>query len=579
MKHRLWIVSLVMFSCNGTGLKTATAESFPKLAPYSAISWKPSVEIGGQWYALLAIDEHSVDDIIRFAKQKYEQRWVKRFSEDLVQVLTEMGHPPGKTVNLTVRSMETGKQEVFKNVPMTRENRAKILNPPARGSDLKDAMDVFQKALDAQWAYRHASDADFNAAIDVLRSKLDKDDSEVELGVELQKIIAMGIDGHSGINFRVQGGGYLPFLIEPIGDRFVAFKPDRSGFLSHNLPYVTAIDGVEVGAWCRAASVLVPKGSPQYVRRHSLRVIRNVDYVRTLLNLPIKDTVRVRLNSADGGSSQTTSIPVASRRPIYGIWPPRPSGYCESDIAYLRLPKMNSDALEEIKTWMPRFHDSSGLIVDVRDNGGGSREALRLLYSYLAAPDDPPRAFTAARYRLFREFDQDHLAKRFMYPKDSQRWNTAERSAIDGFLESFRPQWTPPENQFSPWHYMVLSPLDESGVYHYDKPVAVLLNGKCFSATDIFLAGLKGMKNVTLIGTPSSGGSALSQRVTLGRSGLRMRIASMASFQADGKLFDGNGVQPHVLVNQAPEYFIGGRDEVLETAKSMLVVPQSKESK
>jgi peptidase S41-like protein len=52
---------------------------------------------------------------------------------------------------------------------------------------------------------------------------------------------------------------------------------------------------------------------------------------------------------------------------------------------------------------------------------------------------------------------------------------------------------------------MALTRLDEPNIYHYDKPVIVLLNGKSFSATDIFLAGLKGMKNVLLLGTPSSG--------------------------------------------------------------------------
>jgi peptidase S41-like protein len=89
---------------------------------------------------------------------------------------------------------------------------------------------------------------------------------------------------------------------------------------------------------------------------------------------------------------------------------------------------------------------------------------------------------------------------------------------------------------------------------------------KSFSATDIFLAGLKGMKNVLLLGTPSGGGSAATQEIVLGATPLRLRIGSMASFQADGKLFDGNGIQPDVLVEPVPEYYIGGRDNVLEEA-------------
>jgi hypothetical protein len=40
----------------------------------------------------------------------------------------------------------------------------------------------------------------------------------------------------------------------------------------------------------------------------------------------------------------------------------------------------------------------------------------------------------------------------------------------------------------------------------------------------------------------------------------------MASFQADGRLFDGHGVYPDALVEPAPEYYIGGRDAALEEA-------------
>ena len=96
------------------------------------------------------------------------------------------------------------------------------------------------------------------------------------------------------------------------------------------------------------------------------------------------------------------------------------------------------------------------------------------------------------------------------------------------------------------------------------------MNGKSFSATDIFLAGLKGMKNVRLLGTPSAGGSAFSQEISLGETGLRLRIGSMASFQADGKLFDGNGITPDIVVVQGPEYFIGGKDKALDRAMNWI---------
>ena len=318
--------------------------------------------------------------------------------------------------------------------------------------------------------------------------------------------------------------------------------------------------------WCDAAGVLVPKGSPQYVRRQSLRLLRNLDYIRGELGLPKKETVEIELTDKQGKTRRTVMLSVAKASPQYGEWPSGRSRLLENNVGYLRLAVMDQSAIREIRIWMPKFRDTAGLVVDVRDNGGGSREALRELYSYLARPNDPPRVFTVAGYRLNNLFENDHLAWRFMYRAEAKEWTAAERQSVADFSRTFKPQWSPPLDQFSAWHYMVLSRLDDAGVYHYSQPVAVLMNAKCFSATDVFLAGVKGMQNVTLVGTASGGGSSFKQTVYLGETPLELELGSIVSFQADGRLFDGNGVQPDVVVEATPEYYVGGRDNVIETA-------------
>jgi hypothetical protein len=174
--------------------------------------------------------------------------------------------------------------------------------------------------------------------------------------------------------------------------------------------------------------------------------------------------------------------------------------------------------------------------------------------------------FTAAAYRLHGVHGEDHLAQRFMYRAGAKEWTDRERMAVAAFAKTFAPKWQPPKGQFSDWHYLALSRLDDADIVHYQKPVVVLMNAKCFSATDIFLAGLKGLPGVTLIGTPSGGGSALSQTVTLGQTPFRLRLGSMVSYQSDGRLFDGHGVQPDMVVEAVPEYHVGGRDNVLDEA-------------
>jgi len=73
-------------------------------------------------------------------------------------------------------------------------------------------------------------------------------------------------------------------------------------------------------------------------------------------------------------------------------------------------------------------------------------------------------------------------------------------------------------------------------------------------------------RNVTLMGLPSGGGSGCYQVYRLRNSQIRIRLSSMASFRPNGKLYDGNGVQPDIVVEPAPTDFIGQTDTVLEAA-------------
>lgn len=448
-------------------------------------------------------------------------------------------------------------------------NAPQNLSETIDGTTAANALDAFQSALNERWSYRHANRADFDTAIAALRKRIKTGITVDDLGIELQKIIALGIDGHSGVSgYSLPPGGRLPFLIEAAGERFVAFKSDRKSFLAEGFPFLIRMDGQPLVKWCATAAVLVPKGSPQYVHHRCLLQLRELDYWRGIMNLAKKDTVEVELAGGDGRGRKLMTLPVAKSLPVYGVWPSVDSRLLEGNVGYLRLPNMRATtSVQEIKTWMPKFRDTVGLVVDVRDNNGGDRDALLLLYSYLAAPGDPPRVFNAAAYRLHSAYNENYLAENHrMYRINAKEWTPKERQAVAEFAKTFKPKWKLPRGQFSDWHYMALIHLNDPDVYYYDRPVIVLMNAKSFSATDVFLAGLKGMKNVLLLGSPSSGGSAFSQEIVLGATPLRLRIGTMASFQADGKLFDTNGIQPDILVEPVPEYYIGGHDNVLEEA-------------
>ncbi|QQE13720.1 hypothetical protein JD969_09740 [Planctomycetota bacterium] len=154
-----------------------------------------------------------------------------------------------------------------------------------------------------------------------------------------------------------------------------------------------------------------------------------------------------------------------------------------------------------------------------------------------------------------------------MYRANDQLWPEREKQAIQSFAASFEPERVISDEKYSEWHYLVLK---GSAREDLGKPIVVLMDQKCFSATDIFLSALKGLPNVTLIGTASSGGSSFTQTVELGYSGIELRLGSMISFQSDGRLYDTNGVQPDIHVEPNADYFLGKSDPQLDFAIGFL---------
>ena len=499
-----------------------------------------------------------------------------------------MGHKIDKTTNLVLRG-ESGNVVTKNDVVMTEANLRTMLGERfSRAMPLKLTRDEvqadlaeFQANLESRFSYLRANDADYVAAIQAIAQKTGDEMETVKFAAELRKVMALFIDAHAGVSPSGAGyqPGYLPFRIEPSGDRFVALRPDRTGLLDQELPYIRAIDGVELSRWLAAAAVDVPKGSPQYVRYRGLMLIALVQHFRGELGLKVKDTIEVELASRDGETRRTSTWPVANRPAFGGTWPPsRPPEILEGNIGYLPLESMNDGAVQLLREWMPKFRDTDGLVIDVRGNGGGVRTPIFELAGYLLTKDDPPRIGNVAKYRLAPQLSTDQLsAARFVYREDSDRFDDRERAAVRQFKQNFTPEWEPPADQFSEWHYLVLAKRPDDPRFDYRKPVAILMDEGCFSATDIFLGVLKGSPNVTLVGQPSGGGSAHSQSFRLSRSGLSVRCASMASYQPNGKLYDANGVEPDILVERPPEYYLrGGKDVILDKALGLVIAKKGK---
>ena len=570
--------------------------------PFEALRWKddaPEVMVQSVWYRPVAIQGIDVADVLASCKQWEGSRFKKRFGEDLPTVMQMMGHALTDPVELKLVRVDDGVEVTLTDVPSTRSNRTAIwtANRKARNGNrntiypqssriregqprisgqisredaLADLAEL-QERLDDQFAYRNLRDIDLQAELERIQQSLGNEVTIKELTWQLHELMMTFGDGHASVRSDDMEpyGMYTPFLLEDASDGVVAFMPDRRGFLDARRPYILAIDGYPIEDLIEAVRPMIAAGSPQLVRSRALRYLRFNQLVTRML-LGVRQTCCDITCTLATGPQDPEPVDIqiewAGERPIYGQWPRMESEIIDGTIGYLRIEEMDGRLVQRIQRDMDAYRDTEGLIIDVRGNGGGTRLPLITLAGYLLGPDESPWVGNVARYRLSDQFEPDHLNARYMYRADDPRWSDAQRQAIMTLASQFTPEWDDPEG-FSQWHYLVLDRTGSDSEYFYDKPVVILSDANCFSATDIFLGALSGRPNITLMGSASGGGSARSQRFTLPNSGIEIRCASMASFRPDGRLYDGRGVEVDIEVFPEPHDLLSsGHDSVLDAA-------------
>lgn len=101
------------------------------ISPFTGVRWvgsTPEIELKATWYGLVSLNSVPANEIVSFCKKTYGKVWRKRFEEDLVMVLKEMGKGGSfDTAALEVRQLDSGKTVALRDIPWTMENRDRIL--------------------------------------------------------------------------------------------------------------------------------------------------------------------------------------------------------------------------------------------------------------------------------------------------------------------------------------------------------------------------------------------------------------------------------------------------------------------
>ena len=158
-----------------------------------------------------------------------------------------------------------------------------------------------------------------------------------------------------------------------------------------------------------------------------------------------------------------------------------------------------------------------GLVIDVRDNGGGS--TTDVLLSSLTAPR---HAYTASRGVDLKELPKD------AYPRDRRL------------------------------------------IYAYNREISVLCNQHSYSNAEIFSHSIKTIGRGKVVGTQTFGAV-----ISTGAYGLidgsNMRTPFRGWYLPDGTDMENHGCMPDIVVPQTPEDEVSGKDPQLEAAVKELL--------
>lgn len=201
----------------------------------------------------------------------------------------------------------------------------------------------------------------------------------------------------------------------------------------------------------------------------------------------------------------------------------------EDNIGYVYYGSFSNDVSDSgLSQIVSRMAICKGMIIDVRNNGGGSLTNV------------------------------ERIAARFFN----------ERTLI-GYISH---KIGPGHNDFSPLYPKYVESSDR---VRYQKPVVVITNRGCYSATNEFVSIMKYAPNVIVIGDKTGGGSGLPFSSEL-PNGWSVRFSASPMFNAEKQHIE-FGVEPDIKVSMLKRDSEQKKDTIIETAKLVINTASTKQ--
>lgn len=189
-------------------------------------------------------------------------------------------------------------------------------------------------------------------------------------------------------------------------------------------------------------------------------------------------------------------------------------------IGYLRIPHFREGdrLMQELTSALDSLRDTQALIIDIRGNPGG--------YTRVAA----------------------RMAGRFFRARTLFTTFTRKQYVLGIGL-------TVPSMTF---------PVNPNGRWIYLRPIVLLIDPLVFSSAEFFAAGMKDSGRAMLIGQTTAGSSGNPKVFHAGP--LTYRVSTWREYRRNGRLIEGQGIEPSITVVPTVDDLRAGIDSTLEAA-------------
>jgi C-terminal processing protease CtpA/Prc len=417
--------------------------------------------------------------------------------------------------------------------------------------------------------FMHCSKAIFDYSFDSLKKSTTSDLTLTEYYCKTQFLVAKIKDGHtwvdpSTVKSSIQNRQLFPFAIYNTGDKYVISKSGNPEYDSLVGSTITKINGKNINDIIgKAVSFMSIEGKNTSAINISLQHFPFYYFlIDTTSSFRILLTDRNNLLKEINLSGVVyKSFVIRTRKIVEAIQ----QEFLSSNIAVLTVNTFNIGDFEYKKIDYKKYIDNffkqvhrdniTNLIIDVRNNNGGSAEISNYLFSYLYNK----------QYYYF-----EYIGRKCKSTDKLRQYCTTPNyfANVDTTKTVFQ------ENLYC----------DEKGHWWLDKQKAkknsfsgkliVLTNGACFSTTGHFLTLLKDNNVGQLIGECSQGSfysNDAGLMFKLPYSGLLVRIPTgQFKMKTSHFTYDPNGICPDIEITRQKEDFISGYDRQLAEAIKLL---------